>query len=169
MSNGQTRRFSGSWLELSEFWTCDLCGTDGYSNHWACLLLKLEYCLFHMLSFPFVQRSEALVGFHKTCTKKWMVFMRPHMHCIAHACLHTLEQHVREYSAVGGAPCSVLLTLWWFLVPVNLSCGAHGPAVVGWLRGHWQGYWGNPGACRARKWNWADSTIISSIQRWLLL
>lgn len=114
-----------------------------------------------MLASPFVRRSGSMIGFHKTCTK-WMVFVC-HLRVFTHwrsMCTNTLwlEGHPALFSWLCGG----------FLLPVNLSCGAHGPTVVGWLWGHWQGYWGKPGACRARKWHWADSTLIASIQRCFL-
>lgn len=36
------------------------------------------------------------------------------MHSIARACVYTRRTLVHEYSVVGGAPCSFLLTLLWF-------------------------------------------------------
>lgn len=99
-----------------------------------------------MLASPFVWCSDSRVRFRKTCIKTWMALVCLYMHNIADVYIH------------WNGVCMCTDTLWseghpalfsWlcggFLLPVNLSCAAHGPAVVGWQRGHWQGYWGNAG------------------------
>lgn len=152
----KTCKCSGSCLKSSvllNLWP----SWDSSSNHWPCLESKLEYCLFHMLAFPFVRCSESLVGFHKTYTKKSMgtrTALPMHV-CLSTeaSCMNTLrlEGHPALFFWLGGG----------FLLPVNLSCAAH---VAGWLWGHWQAYWGD---LQGRKMHlhWADSTVITSFHR----
>ncbi len=121
---------------------------DSSSNRWACLPLKLRVLFIPHAGFPL---SCGVVNPWSDSTKRasrsgWRSCVctctaSPHESVYTHwcsMCTNTLwlEGHPALFSWLCGG----------FLLPVNLSCGAHGPAVAGWLRGHWQGYRGNPGA-----------------------
>lgn len=128
-------------LHLWPFW-------DSPSGHRARLLFKWGYCLFLMLAFILVPHSESLVCFHKKKQKA----------CIKE-CLCVCTNLLR----LQGHPCSIFSWLCGgFSSASKLSCAAHGPAVVGWLWGRWQGYHESPVSCRALTVTWWHCNLLHS-------
>lgn len=137
-----------------------------HSNHRACLPVTLEPCLFHMLASPFVWCSESRVRFHTHKKKKNTELVCLHVHGTAYV-YTLLEQHVyvHGYSAVGGAPCSFLLTLWWFSSASKPQLCSTWPSCRGVTAGTLTGVTEEKHRSKQSKkmpWHRADSTVISS-------